>query len=299
MTRVVMTLAASLVPIAGQAVAAQDQTADQAVGTQGPPPEGWVLVWADEFDRDGPPDPRNWNCDTGFLRNRELQWYQPDNAWCEDGLLIIEARRERLRNPNYDPTSADWRTRRESADYTSASLTTSGKHSWRYGRFEMRGRIDTSAGLWPAFWTLGVAGGWPDGGEVDIMEYYRGWLLANLIWFARDTPAGGAARSGHASGMVWWDDLHKPIETFNDPDWSEKFHVWRMDWDEDGITISVDDVPLKQTRLEDTEDRQGRSPFRQPHFLLVNLAVGGQGGDPSRGTFPARMEVDYIRENQR
>src|SRR5437660_7617776 len=92
-----------LVLMAGPMVMAQEHPTGKAVSKRGPSPEGWELVWADEFDKDGRPDPRNWNCDTGFIRNRELQWYQPDNARCKNGLLIIEARRERKRNPNYDP----------------------------------------------------------------------------------------------------------------------------------------------------------------------------------------------------
>jgi hypothetical protein len=72
--------------------------------------EGWKLVWADEFEKDGPPDPRNWTNETGFVRGRQLQWYQPDNAWCHNGLLII-GRSERKRNPNYEPDSNLWRKR--------------------------------------------------------------------------------------------------------------------------------------------------------------------------------------------
>src|SRR5205807_8234839 len=146
---------------------------------------------------------------------------------------------------------------------------------------------------------LGVAGGWPGGGEIDIMEYYRGWLLANVAWDARDKPVGEAARSGHVEGITWWDDLHKPIETFNDPTWSEKFHVWRMDWDENDIRIYIDDILLKHTELKNTVNKEGKSPFRQPHYLLVNLAIGHQGGDPSKGKFPARVEVDYVRVYQK
>jgi beta-glucanase (GH16 family) len=116
------------------------------------------LVWADEFDTAGAPDPRNWTYERGFVRNEELQWYQPENARCEAGLLVIEGRRERKPNPSYDPAAGDWRRQREHAEHTSSSLTTTGLHSWRYGRFEMRGRIDTRPGLWPAFWTLGVGG---------------------------------------------------------------------------------------------------------------------------------------------
>ena len=103
----------------------------------------YTLVWADEFNKDGPPDPCNWTCERGFVRNQELQWYQPDNARCENGLLIIEGRRERVPNPNYSPGSRDWRRKNEYAEYTSACLKTMRRHQWKYGRFEMRARIDT------------------------------------------------------------------------------------------------------------------------------------------------------------
>src|SRR5437762_1699506 len=100
-------------------------------------PPGWKLVWSDEFDRDGPPDPKNWNFESGFVRNEEYQWYQAVNARCKKGLLILEGRRERTRNPNYAPDSKDWRRNREFAEYTAASVKTEGKHAWQYGRFEM------------------------------------------------------------------------------------------------------------------------------------------------------------------
>jgi beta-glucanase (GH16 family) len=117
---------------------------------------GYRLVWADEFERDGKPDPGNWTYEMGLVRNEESQWYQPENARCEGGLLIIEARRERKPNPTFDPRSPDWKRSRDQAEYTSASLTTKGLHRWQYGCFEMRARIPTRIGLWPAFWTLGI-----------------------------------------------------------------------------------------------------------------------------------------------
>jgi len=96
----------------------------------------WKLVWSDEFDRDGRPDPAKWTYETGFVRNQELQWYQPENAWCEHGMLIVEGRRERKKNPDFQPGSVNWKSNREYAEYTSASLTTKGIASWRYGRFD-------------------------------------------------------------------------------------------------------------------------------------------------------------------
>ena len=249
---------------------------------------GYALVWADEFDRTGEPDPKHWTYERGFVRNRELQWYQPQNARQADGLLIIEARRERVTNPGYEAAASDWRRSREFAEYSSASLMTRGLHSWRYGRFEMRGRIDTRPGLWPAFWTLGTTGDWPHHGEIDIMEYYRGLLLANVAW-------GGAKRF-----EAIWADSRKPIDSFP-ADWSSQFHVWRMDWDERAIILSVDGQRLNEVLLSRTVNQDGSAanPFHQPQYLLLNLAVGGtQGGDPSKTAFPARFEVDYVRVYQ-
>jgi beta-glucanase (GH16 family) len=273
----------------GQAAMTGESFAEPAAAERGAE-EDWKRVWSDEFDHDGRPDARNWTYETGFVRNNELQWYQPENAWCQGGLLILEARRERKRNPNYDPNSTGWKTSREFAEYTSASLTTRGLQSWQYGRLEMRGRIDTRPGLWPAFWTLGVSGEWPGGGEIDIMEYYRGTLLANAAW-------GTDKRF-----LAKWDSARKPISEFNDPDWSSKFHVWRMDWDERALRIEVDGLLLNTVDLNQTfnNNSERKNPFRQPHYLLLNLAVGGaSGGDPAQTTFPARFEVDYVHVYQR
>jgi len=250
----------------------------------------YVLVWADEFNEAGRPDPNNWTYERGFVRNEELQWYQPDNARCENGLLVIEARRERKPNPNYDPADDSWRRSRRYAEYTSACLKTRGLHSWTYGRFEMRGRINTRPGLWPAFWTLGSARSWPGCGEIDIMEYYRGMLLANACW------------AGERRWVAVWDDLRKPITEFNDPNWSSKFHTWRMDWDKDHIQLYVDDHLLNTVDLAKTINRTAdrANPFHEPHYLLLNLAIGGtSGGDAAPTKFPARFEVDYVRVYQK
>jgi beta-glucanase (GH16 family) len=249
-------------------------------------PPGYKLVWADEFNKDGAPDPANWTFEQGFVRNEEAQWYQPQNARCEGGLLIIEAKREKKENPQYREGSTRWQQSRQYAEYTSACLTTQRLHSWMYGRFEMRGRIDIRAGLWPAFWTLGIERGWPTNGEIDIMEYYRGTLLANAAW----TLAG---RRG-----AQWHTVKTPIKDFNDLDWSSKFHIWRMDWDPNSLKLYVDGRLLNSTDVTQTflNGSDGFNPFRQPHYILLNLAVGGtSGGDPSATQFPARFEVDYVR----
>jgi beta-glucanase (GH16 family) len=264
------------------------QQADSSINSN--PAAGYRLIWSDEFNKDGQPDPNNWTYERGFVRNQELQWYQPDNARCQNGLLIIEGRRQRKQNPRYSADSRDWRRSREYAEYTSSSLTTRRLHSWMFGRFEMRGRIDTRPGLWPAFWTLGVEGPWPGNGEIDIMEYYRGILLANAAWAAERRWAAK------------WDDSKKPITEFNDPNWSEKFHIWRMDWDADSIKLYVDDILLNQVNLKETINKNGdgKNPFHQPHYIILNLAIGGtSGGDPSDTKFPAKFEVDYVRIYQK
>jgi len=251
----------------------------------------YALVWSDEFDYEGRPDSDNWTYEKNFVRNKELQWYQSENAFCENGLLVIEGRRERVTNPYYDPSSNDWRINREEATYTSASVTTKNRHSWKYGRFEIKARIKTQPGLWPAIWTLGLGHEWPSGGEIDIMEFYRGDILANAAW------------AGKNRWQAVWDDSKKPVSSFDDPDWDDKFHVWRMDWTQTFIKLYVDDELLNTIELSKTINERGsvRNPFRETsQFLLLNLAIGGtNGGDPSNTTFPSRYEIDYVKVYQK
>ena len=162
---------------------------------------GYTLVWADEFNIDGPPDARNWSAEQGLVRNHEAQWYQAQNAYCKDGLLVIEARREQKENPGYTEGSNDWRKSHKTIDYTSACITTKGKHQWLYGRWEMRGRIDIRKGLWPAWWSLGLKKEWPGNGEIDMMEYYRDSLLANI------------ATGTNQPYKAYWYSKKKPVDT--------------------------------------------------------------------------------------
>ncbi|TLV00834.1 glycoside hydrolase family 16 protein [Dyadobacter luticola] len=250
----------------------------------------WKLVWSDEFDKDGAPDPANWSAEKGFTRNHEAQWFQEENAFCKDGYLIIEARKEQVKNPKFVSDSKNWKEHRKFAAYTSASLITRGKHSWQYGRWEMKARIDTRLGLWPAFWTLGTQGEWPDNGEIDIMEFYRGTLLANLAWGSNEQY------------KPVWNSVKTPITTFNDPEWSKKFHVWRMDWDEQSVKLYVDDQLLATQDNPKGLNLKNKNiePFHQPHYMLLTLAVAGDnGGDPANTTFPARFEIDYVRVFQK
>ena len=105
---------------------AYSQSSDPYKADFSAPPgiQGMKLVWNDEFNNTGKPDSANWIYEKGFVRNQELQWYQQENANCADGLLIIEGRREKLKNPNYTAGSTNWKTNREFAEYTSASIQT-------------------------------------------------------------------------------------------------------------------------------------------------------------------------------
>jgi beta-glucanase (GH16 family) len=249
--------------------------------------DGYQLVWSDEFDQDGAPSPVSWVPELGFVRNRELQWYQLDNATCKGGILTIEARKEQVPNPGYEAKSGDWRKQRKQSEFTSACITTQGKRQWMYGRFEMRARFPVAQGTWPAFWTLGIAGEWPDCGEVDILEAYKGNLLANLVW---------------GSGKRWqgtWNTKKTALADFGEG-WPLEFHVWRMDWSRERISLSVDGKELNAANLDDCTNPDGKNPFRQPHYLLLNLAIGGDAaGDPGATVFPQRFEIDWVRVYQK
>jgi beta-glucanase (GH16 family) len=212
-------------------------------------------------------------------------------------VLVIEGRREHKPNPRYvapraDSTSATpirrgW-ANRELIEYTSSSINTRGKHAWRYGRFEMRAKIDVRTGSWPAFWMLGTRGSWPANGEIDIMEFYDDTLLFNVAW-------------GGATGAMW-----KSVKMRRDrlpADWAERFHVWRMDWDERSIKLYLDDTLMNTQDISAplNAPRPGApaNPFHEPAYILVNQAMGGQhGGDPAKSVLPLRYEVDYVRVYQ-
>jgi beta-glucanase (GH16 family) len=189
--------------------------------------------------------------------------------------------------------SSDWRTNRKTVNYTSSCILSKDKKSWLFGRFEIRARVDTSMGSWPAIWTLGVTKEWPSNGEIDIMEFYRisnvPTVLANVAW-------GTAVR-----WTAKWDSFKKPLSTLLaiDADWPKKYHVWRMDWTSDSIRLYVDDTLYNYTLLNQTINADGSNPFLQAQYMLLNLALGAGGGDPSKTVFPLKYEVDYVRVYQK
>lgn len=257
----------------------------------------YQLVWSDEFNENGTVDASNWSFENGFVRNEEVQWYQSDNATQQDGHLIIEGRKTnpintRL-NPNYVAGSTDWIKSRQYINYTSSSIKTVGKQSWLYGRFEIRAKVTNQTGTWPAIWTLGNSCEWPSNGEVDIMENYGGNILANFAW--------GTNTRWNAK----WDSVKlNTITNFvsKDTNWLEKFHIWTLDWDENKMTIYLDDVLLNEVNLSTTINGtaacSGDNPFRKKQYLLLNLALGANGGSVANLAFPTQYIIDYVRVYQ-
>ena len=250
-------------------------------------PSERVLVWSDEFDGSGPLDASKWSSEEGFVRNQEVQWYQAENAFREDGYLVIEGRAETRPNPTYVAGSTDWRTSRETITHTSASVTTRDRFSWQYGHLVVRAKVTNHTGTWPAIWTLGVDCEWPSNGEVDVMENYGGGILANFAWGtdSRWSPT--------------WDSSFRPVEDLG-PDWTDDFHLWELAWNEDRMVIRLDGAVLNEVSLDSTINGSaacpGENPFRQPHYLLLNLALGGTaGGSIADLEFPTRYLIDYVR----
>lgn len=232
------------------------------------------MAWQEAFDEDGSVNSEQWPFEEGFKRNNELQWYQETNALVEDGELVITGRRE-------------------IAELTSSSITTRGKYEFQYGIMEVRAKIDTSMGMWPAIWTLGVYNPWPSNGIIDIMESYRvkgvATILANASW----------ADEGHYNAK--WDEAKIPFSNFleQDHEWSDKFHLWRMEWTDVSIKLFLDDELLNEIDLARSVNADGSNPFQQPHYILLNLAIGGNGGDPSSTFYQKEYLVDYVKVYQK
>lgn len=258
--------------------------------------DNWHLVWHDEFDSNGVPDSTRWNYERGFVRNQEPQWYAPENVYQCDGHLVIEARPADFPCPSYSAESKDWRTSRERIQWTSGAVETRQSFSFLYGRVVVRARIPVCKGAWPAIWLLGKGLPWPSCGEIDMMEYYQhkgqSTVLANACW-GSDRKYVGV-----------WDSSYTPLSHFceRDPSWAERFHEWRMDWDEHYIRLYLDDELLNEIDLSRTINGQasgeGINPFRRPQYLLLNLALDTRVREYSLENFPMRYEIDYVRVYQ-
>ncbi len=239
-------------------------------------PPGYRLVWSDEFDVSGLPDPVRWNYERGMIRNNEAQFYtaaRPENARIENGVLVIEARRE------------DWRQGNVAARYTSASVTTQCRQYWRYGRVEVRAKLPAGRGTWPAIWMLGQnidTAGWPKCGEIDIMEnvgFDPDTIHANI-----HTDAYNHVKGTNKGNRITVLAPHSD------------FHVYALEWTPERIVISVDGKPYFTYEKESAEEAVW--PFDQPFYLILNLAIGGTWGGQKGiddSIFPQRFEIDYVR----
>lgn len=234
-------------------------------------PDGWTLVFADEFDRPGAPDPAKWNYELGYIRNKEAQFYtsRSENVRVEGGNLVIEARKEPY----------------EGFAYTSASINTRGRFEFLYGRVEVRAKLPAGRGAWPAIWMLGANRGevrWPACGEIDIMENVGFDPL-------RVHASVHTAAYNHVAGT----QKTASVE-IDDP--SEAFHVYAMEWHPGRIDAFVDG--RKYFTFENEGTGNDAWPFDKPQYLLINLAVGGAWGGQKGiddSSFPMRYLVDYVR----
>jgi len=231
-------------------------------------------VWGDEFDGQGAPKASHWYYETGGngWGNQEEQYYtdRTENARVENGNLIIEARKESY----------------QGSAYTSARLNS--EQSWTYGRFEIKAKLPSGRGTWPALWMLPDESTygtqyWPDNGELDIMEHVgydpgviHGTIHTKAFNHMRDTDKGG---------------------TTEVPDAMEAFHVYAMEWTPNEVRVYVDGEKYYTFRNQPQYDWE-EWPFDQKFHLLFNIAVGGTWGGAQGiddASFPTEMVVDYVR----
>lgn len=234
------------------------------------PLPGYKLAWNEEFSYEGLPDPKRWDYEVGFVRNQEVQFYPKarlENSMVHKGSLILTARKDGF----------------EGHEVTSGSIHTHGKYDFKYGYVEVRAKIPTGKGTWPAIWMLGSnidKVGWPLCGEIDMMENV-GWD-ANNIHF--NVHCKGANKGDHI--------------TIENP--SADFHLYGLEWTKDKLTWYFDGKPVMDFTKE--SDDPAKWPFDAPQYLILNLAVGGNWGG-QRGIdaaiYPSKYEVDYVRVFQK
>lgn len=239
----------------------------------------WNLVWADEFNYNGLPDPGKWSFDTAGNKtgwgNNENQYYtdrDSTNAWVDGGVLTITARQKKI----------------DGKKYTSARLRSKGKGDWLYGRFEIRAKLPTGRGTWPAIWMLPTDwayGGWPKSGELDIMENV-GFMPDTLV-FSVHTKAYNHIIHTQKTKRIFY------------PGTSDNYHVYAMEWEKDRIRFYVDDILALTVNNEYKTFAEW--PFDKPFHMILNLAIGGfWGGEKGidNRIFPCRFYVDYVRVYQ-
>ncbi|HBY07184.1 MAG TPA: glycosyl hydrolase family 16 [Chloroflexi bacterium] len=247
------------------------------------PTPGWTLVWADEFDLpDGStPDLNTWNYSKGGTGwgNNELQFYtdRPENAFIEDGMLVIQAQAEEYMGRKY----------------TSARINTMVRAEFTYGRIEARAKLPNTQGIWPAIWmmpTIGKYGNWPASGEIDIMEFIG----------SEPDRVHGTLHYGNPH------DYKTGTYVFPDGETADlDFHVFVIEWEPREIRWYVDGQLFHQVGSDEWftsyKNAPETAPFDQPFYFILNVAVGGNwpGNPDETSVFPQRMLVDYLRVYQR
>jgi beta-glucanase (GH16 family) len=244
--------------------------------TSGPEQRNWQIVWQDEFD--GPagqsPDSTRWDYDIGTdWGNAQLEYDtdRPENVSLDgEGNLAITARRESYMG----------------SAFTSARIKTQALFEQSYGRFEANIKMPWGPGIWPAFWLLGgniEEVGWPQCGEIDIMEY-RGQQPT--------TVHGSVHGPGYSGGQAVTERFDLTQDRFD-----KDFHLFAVEWGNGYLDFYVDDQYYQ--RIE-PDDLDGEWVFDHPFFIILNVAVGGNYvGFPTSSTpFPQTMLVDYVRVYQ-
>ena len=232
--------------------------------------EGSTATWSEEFNYNGVVDSDTWtheigNGDWGW-GNGESQYYTSslNNSIVEDGVLKISAKKEDVAG----------------YEYTSARIVSRDKFEFQYGRVDIRAKLPTGAGTWPALWLLGSNHyeiGWPECGEIDIMEH----------WGHNPTVIAGSIHTPMSHGDTWTKG------TINISDYHEEFHIYSIDWNENRILFLVDDE-LYYTYAPSPKDSENW-PFDQEMFFILNVAMGGSWFDIDPEFSESTMEVDYIR----
>jgi beta-glucanase (GH16 family) len=244
------------------------------------PGDTLTLVWADEFDG-AQLDPESWYFEEGDgsqygipgWGNNELEWYLPNSAQLENGMLVITAREESSNGKNY----------------TSARINTRDRFAFRYGRIEARIRLPGGQGVWPAFWLLpqdDVYGTWAASGEIDIME------AINL-----GASGGNTVHGTLHYGGAWPNNVSSGSGYEVATDATADFHVYALEWDASEMRWYVDDVLYAMQNNWSTAGVLFPAPFDERFYILLNVAVGGNWpGAPDAATvFPVTMEVDWVR----
>lgn len=248
-----------------------------AVTSANPTGDLTTLVWSDEFEQDGSPCLDNWSYDIGTgdngWGNGEVQYYtrEPENVKVENGVLKITAIKQLFNG----------------ASYSSARIKTQGKFGFTYGKVEVRAKLPDGGGTWPAIWMLGEnisTVGWPECGEIDIMEHTGNDL--GVTSSAIHTLSG----SGGEPAFV------KHYDKVNDV--ATAFHIYGVNWTENKIEFTVDGV-VKGTYQKPINSTTANWPFFRDQFIILNLAMGGTlGGNISTNFTQSTLEIDYVRVYQ-